>query len=328
MASITLGRSSGRGLRPFELRRDLGGVADLLEIAFADELAAAQRSGQELRLLYSVAPVLWLVGLVVPPVRHLFEGYVWVEDGRIVGNANINRLRGQRDLWLIGNVAVHPNHRRRGIARRLTQAAVELIADKGGRAALLDVRADNAPAYHLYLELGFRRLTTQGEWVIRRPYDLPLQPSPWAVRRLGREDWPLVYDLAERATPSALAALIPLRERDFRRGRWGSQDSAPRWSLGADLDLGLESRGRLIAAARRQGAGSQHSARLTLLVDPLYQGQVEHALISEAVGDILDYRRRELVIEAWAASPALVETLTGLGARQRLDLHRMGLAIR
>jgi hypothetical protein len=51
---------------------------------------------------------------------------------------------------------VHPNHRRKGIARALTAAALEHTRRRGAQAAWLHVRQENEAAVALYRSLGFR----------------------------------------------------------------------------------------------------------------------------------------------------------------------------
>lgn len=58
-------------------------------------------------------------------------------------------------------VAVHPAYRRRGAARRLMRALLATAASCGGAVALLEVRANNAGAIALYLQLGFKPVGTR-----------------------------------------------------------------------------------------------------------------------------------------------------------------------
>jgi [ribosomal protein S18]-alanine N-acetyltransferase len=53
-------------------------------------------------------------------------------------------------------IAVHMASRRRGVATALLGAASAEAADRGARAAYLEVAADNAPAQRLYAAAGFR----------------------------------------------------------------------------------------------------------------------------------------------------------------------------
>jgi ribosomal-protein-alanine N-acetyltransferase len=57
----------------------------------------------------------------------------------------------------IQNVAVHPRHRRRGLARALLHAALEEGLARRATKALLEVRRSNLAAQTLYHALGFRQ---------------------------------------------------------------------------------------------------------------------------------------------------------------------------
>ena len=59
------------------------------------------------------------------------------------------------DAWHIMNVAVAPEHRRRGIARRLLNELFVRTVDMALRSYTLEVRVSNAGAIRLYEGLGF-----------------------------------------------------------------------------------------------------------------------------------------------------------------------------
>lgn len=66
--------------------------------------------------------------------------------------------------WLVAdelqilNVATHPDHRRRGIARRLLVTTLAEARHCGARSAHLEVRRNNLPALSLYYALGFSQI--------------------------------------------------------------------------------------------------------------------------------------------------------------------------
>jgi ribosomal-protein-alanine N-acetyltransferase len=64
----------------------------------------------------------------------------------------------------IHNLAVAPEARRRGLARRLLALTLGIAARRGARVVFLEVRAGNAAARALYRALGFREVG------IRRAY--------------------------------------------------------------------------------------------------------------------------------------------------------------
>ena len=61
------------------------------------------------------------------------------------------------DAWHVMNVAVDPDHQRRGIATRLLQHLFELTRDDQRRGYTLEVRISNSEAIGLYESLGFVR---------------------------------------------------------------------------------------------------------------------------------------------------------------------------
>jgi [ribosomal protein S18]-alanine N-acetyltransferase len=74
------------------------------------------------------------------------------ETDRLVGYLIVSRYV---DAWHVMNVAVAPEHRRRGIAGSLLQELFERTAEDE-RGYTLEVRVSNADAIALYEKLGFR----------------------------------------------------------------------------------------------------------------------------------------------------------------------------
>jgi ribosomal-protein-alanine N-acetyltransferase len=83
------------------------------------------------------------------------------ESKQLLGYAIVSRYV---DAWHVMNVAVHPEHRRRGIAMALLERLFEVTAGDGQRGYTLEVRVSNAGAIRLYEQAGFK---TRG---IRRGY--------------------------------------------------------------------------------------------------------------------------------------------------------------
>jgi ribosomal-protein-alanine N-acetyltransferase len=59
------------------------------------------------------------------------------------------------DAWHVMNVAVDPDHQRRGVASRLLERLFELTRDDERRGYTLEVRVSNEGAIELYERLGF-----------------------------------------------------------------------------------------------------------------------------------------------------------------------------
>ena len=79
-------------------------------------------------------------------------GAVDAETGRLVGYLIISRYV---DAWHVMNVAVDPEHRRKGVAQMLLEHLFDLTAGDERRGYTLEVRESNAAAIRLYERLGF-----------------------------------------------------------------------------------------------------------------------------------------------------------------------------
>jgi ribosomal-protein-alanine N-acetyltransferase len=80
-------------------------------------------------------------------------GAIDSERDELVGYLIISRYV---DAWHVMNIAVAPEYRRQGIARRLMERLFEVTARDARRGYTLEVRVSNEAAIRLYEELGFR----------------------------------------------------------------------------------------------------------------------------------------------------------------------------
>ena len=149
-------------MRSIRLPGDLHAIADLVELCFEATLDDdGRRFIRQMRRAASQRVSYPGMGGLLPPVK----GYVWVEAGRIVGNINLipARIQSQR-AYLIANVAVHPDFRRRGIARTLTEAALAFAEARGVRLTALQVDVENLDALSLYRAYGFEETARRTLW--------------------------------------------------------------------------------------------------------------------------------------------------------------------
>ena len=77
------------------------------------------------------------------------------ENGTVAGYVGSQTVLGETDMM---NVAVHPDHRRQGIAEALVTALVSDLKRQGSHCLTLEVRASNEPAQKLYEKLGFEQI--------------------------------------------------------------------------------------------------------------------------------------------------------------------------
>jgi GNAT superfamily N-acetyltransferase len=153
-------------LRPFDVTRDLTPVADLVELCFAETLDPdGERYLRQMRDAARNTTFLGWAKSVADQSSLPMSGLVWEEDGRVVGNLSLIPFSiKHKRCFLIANVAVHPDYRRRGIARALTSTAQEQARRRSGCGTWLQVREDNEAALELYLSLGFKERARRTTW--------------------------------------------------------------------------------------------------------------------------------------------------------------------
>lgn len=164
-------------LRPLNILRDLPRVADLIELCFANNMDREGKSYiQQMRRASRDKSFMRWASNAIEGTAMPLTGYVWEQDGRIIGNASLVpfRYKGKR-IQLIANVATHPEHRRRGIARALTTQAMLHAGQRGTDELWLHVRADNPGAVQMYRDLGFEERAQRSIW---RAYQDPASSSP------------------------------------------------------------------------------------------------------------------------------------------------------
>src|SRR5260221_1579476 len=188
-ATTLLGSSSFNGLRPVNLRTDLAGMTDLVELCFGPTMDESGRAAvREMRMMAQASSFWMMFRALNPVVGDLERGFVWIEDGRLIGNVSVAPGHFPHDMGLgfvIANVAVHPNYRRRGLARAMMTASMELIHQQDGKFAVLQVDASNEGAQKLYASMGFDVERTFIDW--RRSWHIQtparLLPMPFMTLR-------------------------------------------------------------------------------------------------------------------------------------------------
>ena len=212
--------SPGR-IRPLNLLRDLPAIADLIELCFSATLDPdgrsyinqMRRSGQDSSFLNWAPRVIETVSLPL-------TGFVWENKGRVVGNVSLIPFsrRGQK-VFLIANVATHPEFRRQGIARQLTSAAMQRAREKRADSIWLHVRDDNPGAIQLYQELGFMERCRRTTWMFSS--DPLSQAAPQASIQITQplaRDWPVQREWLSRAYPPELDWYHPQAWKFFKPG--------------------------------------------------------------------------------------------------------------
>jgi ribosomal protein S18 acetylase RimI-like enzyme len=316
------------GVRPMDVTRDLAGVAEVLAESFRGEMdAAGERAVREMRVVGRLGPFAGWLDLFMPVSEGFSPGFVWVEQGRVVGNATIRRAPASGWGHVIGNVAVLPEYRGRGIARHLMEACLDKARGDNSQWAALEVREDNAPAFHLYTSLGFKQTGAAAQ--LRREAIGPIVdkadlPFGVRVRRPHVSEQGQVYALAHSATPEGLRWAEPLRESEFVFG-WERRFDL--WMAGRRESWWVvESGSRLVGVAEAETYHHpSEEGRLRMWV----AGSSDcHHLLLDAALSKRDVASRPMLVVHPAADADALSTFGRYGFRPVRTLAHMKLNLR
>jgi GNAT superfamily N-acetyltransferase len=210
-------------LRKLDVRSDLEAVADLVEMCFAETLDPdGRRYLQQMRSAAKSSHILTWTNTLNEYSPHPMTGYVWEEEGQIIGNLSLIPFNSQGErCYLIANVAVNPLQRGRGIGRALTVAALEHARNHRVAAAWLQVRYDNPSAIHIYQSLGFRERLRRTTW---RSVGEVKNLEPDFEYKLGARnasEWRSQRQWLQELYPSQYSWHLSLDRTALQPGIWG-----------------------------------------------------------------------------------------------------------
>jgi len=319
-------RKRFQGLRPMEIPRDADAVAQLLEETFDPSKDRESREVvREFRMLRYLGLLVWPEEWLGPG-----SGYVWEDEGRVVGNATITALPGHRDIWVLANVAVHPDYRRRGIGRALVEGSLALARSQGAEVVTLEVEHSNLPAQRIYRRLGFQMVEGVVDLIRDRVEKVtpPLLPPQLRWRELGEGEGARRYELYRASYPPSREKLRPLRTADFRMAPermltdrlgailWGP--ALRRWAL--------EEGGRLAAILTLSGL-RRPPRRLEMVVHPNYLGVLESTLVGQGLHILASYPPAEVTASAFLSHPQALEALKSHGFREVRVMEQLELRL-
>lgn len=320
--------TTSRGLRPVNLRRDMPQVINLLNTVFRPVLDSNSRRILDRNLGMASQGSFWMYHAL----RGRSPGFVWEEQGKIVGNVTLltTKLPGR---YLVANVAVHPDFRRRGIARQLMNAVETFVSRRGGHKLLLQVQHDNASAIWLYESLGYVTIgaLTQWEAMFSRVRALPLATSGRSPDRLGayylrplrRKEWQAAWQVDRVSLQADMNWPEPIRPDAYKQGflRWAHQFiNGQQSEIWAVED---EAHHKLVGVATISSEwGKSHELRLR--VDPAGFGDVKRALLAKLLRRLRYLAERRVRIEHPAGDEITNQLLTeaNFSARRTLAVMR------
>ena len=224
MSSITIPVKANEhpNIRPLNVLRDLPAVADLIELCFSSTIDHdGQRYLSDMRRASHDDSFLNWASHMTETASLPLTGYVWEQDGRIVGNASLIPFRdhGKR-IYLIANVATHPDFRRRGIGKALTERVMQQARARNASAIWLHVREDNPGAVKLYENLGFQEITRRTTWYATPDHYLPQPQTDIQIVPRHSGFWPLQWDWLRRLYPESLNWYHSWNFNALRPGLW------------------------------------------------------------------------------------------------------------
>lgn len=218
-------------IRKLDITRDLDSIADLIELCFPihEDQDGKTYITQMRKAARDIQAMSWLSAASgFNPSRA--SGFVWQEDGKIVGNLSLIPVRYKSERrTLIANVAVHPDYRQRGIARALTRHALADLRQHHQHRVWLQVRHDNLAAQSLYRSLGFKERARYTTWTIR-PSQLQSNPddtsSSLKIRPRRKSDWLNYYTWLNITYPASIRWNLSV---DFDRFEPGFISAVSNW---------------------------------------------------------------------------------------------------
>ena len=103
---------------------------------------------------------------------------VVMEEERVAGYIGSQTVCGETDMM---NVAVHPDHRRKGIAEALILGLIEELKTMESHCLTLEVRASNVPAISLYEKLGFSEIGRRKNYYRNPKEDALILRKEWKI---------------------------------------------------------------------------------------------------------------------------------------------------
>lgn len=210
-------------IRKIDLTRDLSKIADLIEMCFpiASDPDGQKYVNQMRKSAREMRMVSWL-SQIAEMGKVQASGFVWEENDQIIGNLSLIPYRPAGfGLTMIANVAVHPDHRRQGIAKALTRRALSHLHRQNASRVWLQVRDDNAAAIALYHALGFKARGVRTTWRIKPKTLIPRREeldSDITLMRHRPTHWSAQKAWLEIAYPRDIRWNLPVNFSRFAPG--------------------------------------------------------------------------------------------------------------
>ncbi len=296
-----------------------------------DEQQDVLRTINSLRRLW---PVIRVLQFFSPALRDLFRGFLWEEEGQIVGLVLCSR-QGTTKTWEVDIVGVVPEYRGQGIARRLLTRALEDLRDRGADKAVLGVIDRNVPAYSLYTSVGFEPFGGMIEFEAKSNETprVPPLPDGYGIESVRRsKSWRFQYELDKRIAPPEMTRYQPVVIGRYRPPLL-LRPVVPLLRLLQRREVRFllvrrSTGGPPIALARYsvpKREGGVNSIRVQL--DPEHPRLADHLVVHHLERAIVrgPGRRVDLIVPSWMS--AVADAADRCGFERRVQYHQLGLTL-
>ncbi|MFK7804271.1 MAG: GNAT family N-acetyltransferase [Anaerolineae bacterium] len=314
-------------VRAMVVRRDARQVISLLELVFNQHLRTAGH--------HTIAPSFSLQDFLVGRDQ-VVPGFVYSLNNRIVGNVSIleSRTPGR---YLIANVAVHPDFRRRGIAREMMKKVTRYIKSRAGHQAVLQVESENTKAIELYSQLGFNPIGAVRDWRMnwyslktvktnppinrRNPDDF----GEFSIRPLRSEDTPFVRKLDSSLFPKNLNWPDAPDKKYYQRG---IQSFLHRIFTGINHEIWVcENKAKQIVGMGiiENEVGRPYTLKVRVI--PEWSSVVERPLIAKLSRRLRYMRSKSISVQQDASHDSIEHLLreAGFGLKRTLTVMQLDL---
>ncbi len=212
------------GPRRARFPRDVPQITELVGQSFAGTLDYSSRQVlRNVRWIAERGELFWRLSILMGSVNseEWAHASVWEQEGRVVGNATLTLRKPEKDAWLISNVAVQPEFRRRGFGRGMIRFALGDIRSRGGRKVYLQVDVENETAVRLYRELGFEEFGRRITWTRNPGPATPVHPGASGdpadrISPRRASEWREEYAFWKSVSPDGFTWNTPLTAGLFR----------------------------------------------------------------------------------------------------------------
>ena len=319
-------------MRAFDITQDFSAMINLVETAFAGELERwGSNFREQMEMAQQMVPVLKILSRISKTYQHTFDGFVWEEDQEIVSLVIIQKMGLDKTRWLIGNVATHPDHRRKCLAQKLVLRAIEHAKSHGAEICTLEVHANAEPAYNLYRSLGFIHYDSiSGLKLEGMPVKPVLPLDGYQIRKMKFGEWQARYELSTRETPQDVQDFLPVSMAEHRISPI-EKITTPIIMRVQNLKLhrwAVEKNGLLVGTMSLLASKKANMPNdLSINIAPDHRAALAEPLLTLALKTLQAYPPQTTRIEIRSAYTEMLDLLKEYGFVE-VDLnHRLGLKL-